>query len=106
MPMGGAQHTRTLLVAAGGGGNALASLLMSRQLVPADHPLVVASYSWDRRLLDPLAGPRSATDFEEADYIAPQNVEVTANSRLRSGDLVAFGVRSCRHLVRSAQFAE
>jgi hypothetical protein len=64
MPMADDRHRRTLLVAAGGGGDALASLLMSRRLVPADHPIVVVSYSWDRRILDPLSGPRSAADFE------------------------------------------
>jgi hypothetical protein len=53
----------TLLVAAGGGGDALASLLLSRQLSADSKVPVVASYSWDRRILDPLPGPRSITDF-------------------------------------------
>jgi hypothetical protein len=92
MSMADDQHTRTLLVAAGGGGDALASLLMSDRLQPADHPIVVASYSWDRRILDPLPGPRSAADFDEARQLTPQNLEVTANSRLRSGGISTLGL--------------
>jgi hypothetical protein len=75
----------TLFVAAGGGGDALASLLISHRLVPDGNRPIVASYSWDRRLLDPLPGPRSATDFEDARPLTPRNVEITANSRLRFG---------------------
>jgi hypothetical protein len=75
----------TLLVAAGGGGDALASLLLSRQLSTGSKVPVVASYSWDRRILDPLPGPRSILDFEGVRQLTPHNVEVTASSRLRSG---------------------
>ena len=75
----------TLLVAAGGGGDALASLLLSRQLSADSKVPVVASYSWDRRILDPLPGPRSITDFGGVRQLTPHNVEVTSSSRLRSG---------------------
>ena len=75
----------TLLVAAGGGGDALASLLLSRRLGIGIEVPVVASYSWDRRILDPLPGPRSVTDFGGVRQLTPHNVEVTASSRLRSG---------------------
>jgi hypothetical protein len=75
----------TLLVAAGGGGDALASLLLSHQLSTGSRVPVVASYSWDRRILDPLPGPRSITDFGAVRQLTPHNVEVTASSRLRSG---------------------
>ena len=86
------QSRRALLVAAGGGGDALASLLLSRRLVSANHPIVVVSYSWDRRLLDPRPGPRSAADFDEANQLSPLNLEVTANSRLRAGGLSTLGL--------------
>jgi hypothetical protein len=84
-------HRKTLLVAAGGGGDALASLLMSRRLA-ADHPPIVVSYSWDRRILDPLPGPRFAADFEEARQLTPLNLEITARSRLHSGGLSTLGL--------------
>jgi hypothetical protein len=90
--MGDDHLRKTLLVAAGGGGDALASLLMSRRLMAPGHRPVVASYSWDRRILDPLPGPRSATDFEEARHLTPRNLEVTAKSRLRSGGLSTLGL--------------
>jgi hypothetical protein len=100
IPMADEQHRRTLLVAAGGGGDALASLLMSGRLLPVGHPIVVASYSWDRRILDPLPGPRSAADFEEAHWLTPKNLEVTANSRLRSGGLSTLGLLAKTTAVR------
>jgi hypothetical protein len=75
----------TLLVAAGGGGDALASLLLSHRLSTGSKVPVVASYSWDRRILDPLPGPRSVTDFGGVRQLTPHNVEVTASSQLRSG---------------------
>jgi hypothetical protein len=75
----------TLLVAAGGGGDALASLLLSRQLTGGVGTPIVASYSWDRRLLDPSPGPRFATDFLGARQLTTKTVEITRGSRLRAG---------------------
>jgi hypothetical protein len=77
----------TLLVAAGGGGDALASLLVSRRLLDDDDGKVplVASYSWDRRILDPMPGPRLPEDFEATRRLTPRSVEIIAHSRLRSG---------------------
>jgi hypothetical protein len=75
----------TLLVAAGGGGDALASLLLSRRLHADGETPVIASYSWDRRILDPMPGPRFPKDFEGARLLTPSNVEITTESRLRSG---------------------
>jgi hypothetical protein len=46
---------------------------------------VIASYSWDRRILDPMPGPRSPKDFEGVRRLTPCNVEITAESRLRLG---------------------
>jgi hypothetical protein len=75
----------TLLVAAGGGGDALASLLVSRQLTGVARAPMVASYSWDRRLLDPSPGPRFSTDFVGARQLTSKTVEITRGSRLRAG---------------------
>jgi hypothetical protein len=78
MPIGDDRRRGALLVAAGGGGDALASLLMAQRLKAADQSPIVVSYSWDRRILDPLPGPRSSTDFEEVHHLTPRNVEITA----------------------------
>ena len=75
----------SLLVAAGGGGDALASLLVSRRLLDNGQVPIVASYSWDRRILDPMPGPRLPHDFEATRRLTPRSVEIIANSRLRSG---------------------
>ena len=77
--------TRTLLVAAGGGGDALAALFVARaQSVDGGRP-VIATYSWDRYLLDPQPGPRTPADFQGLSQITPSNWEVLASSRLLSG---------------------
>jgi hypothetical protein len=75
----------TLLIAAGGGGDALASLLVSHRLLDDGKVPIVASYSWDRRILDPLPGPRFPDDFEAIRRLTPRNVEITTDSRLYSG---------------------
>jgi hypothetical protein len=46
---------------------------------------VVASYLWDRRILDPMPGPRFPRDFEGARRLTPCNIEITAESRLHAG---------------------
>jgi hypothetical protein len=75
----------TLLVAAGGGGDALASLLVSHRLLGDGRVPIVVSYSWDRRILDHQPGPRFHEDFRATGRITPRNVEITAHSQLYSG---------------------
>ncbi len=54
----------TLLIAAGGGGDAIAAAMLA-----ADPEIVggtvcgIATFSWDRLLIDPLPGPRTTDDF-------------------------------------------
>jgi len=75
----------SLLVAAGGGGDALASLLVSHRLLDDGELPIVASYSWDRRILDHMPGPRFPEDFEATRRLTPRSVEIIAHSRLHSG---------------------
>jgi hypothetical protein len=72
----------TLLVAAGGGGDALAALMVGRALGRTDHEPVVASYSWDRYLIDPTPGPRTSTDFTGLRRLTEHAWEVTRDSQL------------------------
>ena len=51
----------TLLVAAGGGGDAIAAAALAA-LAPGGG-VGIATMAWDRLLIDPLPGPRSAADF-------------------------------------------
>lgn len=73
-----------LYVAAGGGGDAIAAHAIARALHD-DRAPAVASYSWDRFVLDPAPGPRRAEDFEGLTQHVSGCWEVTPRSRLRSG---------------------
>lgn len=66
-----------LLVAAGGGGDAITASVLARQLGVNGTP-VVMTYSWDRLLVDPVPGPRTVPDFDGLDTPAPGIHEVTA----------------------------
>lgn len=46
-----------------------------------DETPVIATLSWDRLLVDPLPGPRSAADFEGLTVHAPGSLEVTEATR-------------------------
>ncbi|MFC5994306.1 DUF1152 domain-containing protein [Pseudonocardia hispaniensis] len=71
---------RTLIVAAGGGGDAITSAALVRPLRLADPP-VVMTYSWDRLMVDPLPGPRTAKDFTGLHELAPSVLEIVASTR-------------------------
>src|SRR3954451_14445648 len=73
-----------LYVAAGGGGDAIAAHAIARALHD-DRAPAVASYSWDRFVLDPAPGPRRAEDFDGLTQHAPGCWEVTRATRLRTG---------------------
>lgn len=51
-----------VIVAAGGGGDAVAGSVVSAALYGAG-PAVVLTYAWERLILDPLPGPRAADEF-------------------------------------------
>jgi hypothetical protein len=59
--MSSAGPPRNLMIAAGGGGDALAAAVVGSLL--AGSLVGVATYSWDRLIIDPLPGPRTVTDF-------------------------------------------
>lgn len=76
--------SRPLYVAAGGGGDALAALTVRDAMDDSGTPPVVASYSWDRYLIDPAPGPRSPTDFSRLERLTEHCWEVTGDSRLKA----------------------
>jgi hypothetical protein len=57
-----------LLVAAGGGGDAIAASLFAAQ-EGLSRP-VIATWAWERLIVDPLPGPRGIADFEGLDQPA------------------------------------
>lgn len=71
---------RPLYVAAGGGGDALAAALLHRAYGPPG-PATIATFSWDRLIVDPLPGPRSFSDFEGLETVGRLEHVVTPRSR-------------------------
>lgn len=52
-----------LIVAAGGGGDAVAASMLDAALYGDEDPAVVFTYAWDRLLVDPVPGPRGPGSF-------------------------------------------
>ncbi|MCF3144920.1 DUF1152 domain-containing protein [Streptomyces platensis] len=52
-----------VIVAAGGGGDAVAAVMLDAALYGGETPTVVFSYAWDRLLVDPVPGPRGPANF-------------------------------------------
>lgn len=69
--------SRTLAIAAGGGGDAISAAVIARRL-GFEH--VVMTYSWDRLIVDPLPGPRTLTEFQGLRILAPHVWEVLPTS--------------------------
>lgn len=70
----------TLLVAAGGGGDALAATMLGRALWPDEQPLHVATFAWERLRVDPTPGPRGADGFSGLVPVGGRNYLITAAS--------------------------
>src|SRR5262245_7708509 len=76
------ERPRTLYVAAGGGGDAIACAMIARQLEPDVEQPLIATMSWDRLILDPTPGPRAASDFVGLEPVARRTFRVTEVSAL------------------------
>ena len=72
---------RTLVVAAGGGGDAITAAALAASRRRNSGPPVVMTYSWDRLMIDPVPGPRTAADFTGLHEIAPGLHEVLPTTR-------------------------
>lgn len=69
----------TILVAAGGGGDAITAAALPAPL-NLGQPVVIMTYSWDRLMIDPLPGPRSARDFTGLSQPAANVWEVSSHT--------------------------
>ncbi|MGH3777424.1 MAG: DUF1152 domain-containing protein [Pseudonocardiaceae bacterium] len=70
----------TLLVAAGGGGDAITASVLAPILGAAETPGIM-TYSWDRLIIDPLPGPRIASDFTGLRQLHPDVLEILPSSQ-------------------------
>jgi hypothetical protein len=73
-----------LLVAAGGGGDAIAAAILHHQLGKGDLPAHVATFAWDRLLVDPVPGPRDPSWFDGLVPIGQRNYQVTQRASVRA----------------------
>ncbi|WP_411104189.1 DUF1152 domain-containing protein [Streptomyces sp. cmx-4-9] len=73
-----------LLIAAGGGGDAITAAVIHAALHGADAPALVLTYAWERLVVDPVPGPRRIRDFAGLDRVAPGLDLITPASAPRS----------------------
>ncbi|MET9860628.1 DUF1152 domain-containing protein [Streptomyces smyrnaeus] len=70
-----------LIVAAGGGGDAVAAAMVDTALNRDGEPAVVLTYAWDRLLIDPVPGPRGPANFTGLSAITPTVYAVPGDAR-------------------------
>ncbi|MEY9487342.1 hypothetical protein RKD26_003136 [Streptomyces calvus] len=70
-----------LIVAAGGGGDAVAASMLHAALYGDEDQAVILTYAWDRLLIDPVPGPRGPDDFTGLERLTPTAWKVPAEAR-------------------------
>jgi len=84
-----ARSRRPLVIGIGGGGDvvgALATAEAARRYHGASP--VVGGVAWERRPIDPVPGPRSADEIEDAEELAPGVLLARARTRVRGRDVL------------------
>jgi hypothetical protein len=66
-----------VFVAAGGGGDALATAMLHCAMTGRSDDAVIATYAWDRLLIDPLPGPRRPSSFTGLEPVGHHNFAVS-----------------------------
>src|SRR4051794_8268878 len=69
-----------LLIAAGGGGDAIAAAILHHALDDTGGRSAIATYSWDRLLIDPIPGPRDPSSFTGLEPVGSLNYRITADT--------------------------
>ncbi|GAA3491387.1 DUF1152 domain-containing protein [Streptomyces cremeus] len=80
---GGPSTGRRLLIAAGGGGDAIATTMVHSALYGPRTPALVLTYAWERLVVDPVPGPRRPADFTGTVPVTPHLDLVVAGSAPR-----------------------
>ncbi|MEU5921029.1 DUF1152 domain-containing protein [Streptomyces sp. NPDC047141] len=75
---------KRLLIAAGGGGDAITAAMVHAALHGAHTPALVLTYAWERLVVDPVPGPRGTADFTGLDRPAPHLALVTPRTAPRA----------------------
>src|SRR6266849_2354188 len=74
---------KTLYVAAGGGGDVIGATMLHAVIGSSGQPQI-ATFSWDRLLVDPVPGPRDPTWFDGLQAVGRWNYRITAATTTRS----------------------
>ncbi|MEU6124375.1 DUF1152 domain-containing protein [Streptomyces sp. NPDC047123] len=69
-----------LLIAAGGGGDVITTTAVHGALHGPHAPALVLTYAWERLTVDPVPGPRRASDFTGTDAAGPRLRLLTSDS--------------------------
>ncbi|MFC8667055.1 DUF1152 domain-containing protein [Streptomyces sp. NPDC057199] len=72
---------KRLIVAAGGGGDAVAATMLHAALYGTEDQTVILTYAWDRLLIDPVPGPRGPDNFTGLEQLTPAVRTVPADAR-------------------------
>ena len=94
-----ADSKKTLVIAGGGGGDALGALMVTQALGLDDAEVAYATIVWERSLYDPQPGPRSPEDFASIESVGAHNHRIGPDHQLRAPAMTfvpqlaeAFGV--------------
>lgn len=83
-------HVKNVLIfAGGGGGDALAALMIADTLGFDPKRVAFSTLVWERTLFDPEPGPRAPEDFASIEPVGEHNYRITPDSRL-AGDRQTF----------------
>jgi hypothetical protein len=83
-------HVKDVLIfAGGGGGDALAALMVADTLGLNPKRVAFSTLVWERTLFDPEPGPRAPEDFAAIERFGEHNYRITPDSRL-TGDRQTF----------------
>ncbi|MBL7487881.1 DUF1152 domain-containing protein [Frankia sp. AgB1.9] len=86
---------RRLVVASGGGGDALGAVMTRRASHP-DVDVAILTYAWERLRVDPLPGPRCASDFSGLQPLGGLNARILPSTTVNppSGSTLSRLARS------------
>ncbi|MET9323457.1 DUF1152 domain-containing protein [Streptomyces sp. NPDC003038] len=71
---------KRLLIAAGGGGDAITAAMVHAALHGPNTPALVLTYAWERLVVDPVPGPRSIADFSGTEMVGSGLALVTPHT--------------------------